>query len=399
MYTRYRNKESEVINMTETMGQIIKRLRKERNLTQEELAEQLNISAPAVSKWENGTSMPDISQVVPLANLFGVPTDVLFGVYGTEHGEEVDQRLKEIYEIYDGCKDGEEGSTALIILEKYRDAIRTYPNNASILTEAIAFGTMITENNEPELIALVGREGLDSLEDEIISWAERVIKYSTSQDSVLSAKRRLIDIYVHRNNRDEAYSIAETFPGNIGEIRSIIMADLKYSAGDTAEQKKYNCFNIVMLASQLGHQTAMLGNLYMREGKFDDALYCYTFFRKTVEAMYTEEKYRPPFIYDYYPMYRFPAECLVKLHREDEALGLLEEGVDFILTQAENFNKKRYLDVPLFRDYSFGYGHDGNAEYHDLKGRLNRFIKCDTFMSLYNNPRYISLVRKVENIR
>ena len=47
--------------MTETMGQIIKRLRKERNLTQEELAEQLNITAPAVSKWENDAGMPDIS--------------------------------------------------------------------------------------------------------------------------------------------------------------------------------------------------------------------------------------------------------------------------------------------------------------------------------------------------
>ena len=80
--------------MKENMGQIIKRLRKERNLTQEELAEQLNISAQAISKWENGTSMPDISQVVPLANLFGVPTDVLFGVYGTEHEEEVNGTRK-----------------------------------------------------------------------------------------------------------------------------------------------------------------------------------------------------------------------------------------------------------------------------------------------------------------
>ena len=43
--------------MNENMGQIIKRLRKEQNLTQEELAEQLNISAQAISKWENGGSL------------------------------------------------------------------------------------------------------------------------------------------------------------------------------------------------------------------------------------------------------------------------------------------------------------------------------------------------------
>lgn len=382
--------------MTETMGQIIKRLRKEHNLTQEELAEQLNISAPAVSKWENDTSMPDISQVVPLAHLFGVPTDVLFGIYGTEHEKEVKLRLEEIYQIYDGCKDDEEGPTALIILDKYRDAIRTYPNNATILSEAIAFGTMMIENYESELGALIGQEGLDNLADEIVHWAELIIKYSNSQDCVLSAKRRLIDIHVHRKNWEAAYSLAETFPNNIGEIRSILMANLTYSAGDTAEQKKHHYFNIEQIAYQLGNQTAMLGNLYMREGKLDDALYCYTFLRNMVEAMYTEEKYRPPFIHDYYPMYRFPAECLVKLGREDEAIGLLEEGVAFILAQAENYNKKRYLDVPLLRDYYFGYGHDGNAEYHDLSGKLTRFLKCDTFKCLEEEPRYKALVEQIK---
>ena len=42
----------------------------------------------------------------------------------------------------------------------------------------------------------------------------------------------------------------------------------------------------------------------------------------------------------WYPMYRFPAEYLVKLGREGEAMKLLNEGVNFILTQAENYNKK-----------------------------------------------------------
>lgn len=382
--------------MTETMGQIIKRLRKDHNLTQEELAEQLNISAPAVSKWENDISMPDVSQIVPLANLFGVPTDVLFGIYDTRQDEEIDARLEEIYRIYDGCKGGEEGSTALIILDKYRNAIRVYPNNAVILTEAIAFGKMLVLFYESDLKALIGQEGVDNLVDEIVRWANIVIKYSTSLDKVLSAKRGLIDIHVHRKNWDAAYGLAETFPNDISETRGILMADLKYSAGETAEQRKYHCSNIEQLSSKLGHETAMLGNLYMNENRLEDALYCYSAFRNIVDAMYTKEKYRPPFINDYYPLYRFPAECLVRLGREEEAIQMLEDGFAFILAQAENYNKKRYLDIPLLRDCSFGYGHDGNAEYHDLSGKLTRFLKCDTFMSLENNPRYIALVKQIE---
>jgi hypothetical protein len=86
----------------------------------------------------------------------------------------------------------------------------------------------------------------------------------------------------------------------------------------------------------------------------------------------------------------------VKLGRRDEALKLLQEGIDFILTQAENYNKKHHLDVPLLREYSFGYGHDGNAEYHDLSGKLCRFLQCDTFNCLENDPQYKALLEQVK---
>ncbi len=60
--------------MSQSIGQTIKNLRKEKNFTQEELAELLNVTSQAVSKWENETGMPDISQILPLANIFGVST-------------------------------------------------------------------------------------------------------------------------------------------------------------------------------------------------------------------------------------------------------------------------------------------------------------------------------------
>lgn len=42
--------------MSKTIGEVIRKLRKELNYTQEELAEQLNVSGQSVSKWENGVS-------------------------------------------------------------------------------------------------------------------------------------------------------------------------------------------------------------------------------------------------------------------------------------------------------------------------------------------------------
>ena len=57
----------------------IKRLRTERSLTQEQLAEALSVTAQAVSKWETSETYPDGALLVPLAQALGVSLDVLFG--------------------------------------------------------------------------------------------------------------------------------------------------------------------------------------------------------------------------------------------------------------------------------------------------------------------------------
>ena len=385
--------------MTETMGQIIRRLRRERNLTQEELAEQLNLSAPAISKWENDTSMPDISQVVPLANLFGVPTDVLFGRCGTVSEDEANARLAEIFRMCDRCPDGEEAPMALVILDQYREAMRLYPNNSTILVNAMAFAEMVLSCNERELAALIGQEGIERLTQEVIRWAELVIKYSASLDDVLSAKRRLIDIHARRKQWEEAFALAETFPREAGDLRGVRLAALYAAADDAGNARAQRCHNVRELADALGHQAAMLGNLYRQEGKYEDALYCYTFLREMVEALYRDEPYRPPFVYDHYPMYRFPAECLVKLGREEEAVGLLEDGVRFILAQAEDYNKKQALAVPLLRDCSFGYGFDGDAVYGDVPAKLEKFIRGGDLAQLAENPRYQALMARVDALK
>lgn len=69
---------------TATMGKRIAALRKQAGLTQEQLAEQLGVTAQAVSKWENDVSCPDISLLPKISQILGVSTDELLGVRPVE---------------------------------------------------------------------------------------------------------------------------------------------------------------------------------------------------------------------------------------------------------------------------------------------------------------------------
>ena len=54
--------------------------RKKNNWSQEELAEKMNVSRQAVSKWESAQATPDIEKILQLASLFGVTTDRRYGL-------------------------------------------------------------------------------------------------------------------------------------------------------------------------------------------------------------------------------------------------------------------------------------------------------------------------------
>lgn len=60
-----------------TMGEKIQLLRKQHGMSQEELAQQLNVSRQAISKWELDCSKPDIDNIISLGELFNISTDYL----------------------------------------------------------------------------------------------------------------------------------------------------------------------------------------------------------------------------------------------------------------------------------------------------------------------------------
>lgn len=77
------------------IGEKIKELRKAQDVTQEKLADYLNISYQAVSKWENGLALPDLSLIPALSNFFGVTSDYLLDISLDNKSEIIENVLKE----------------------------------------------------------------------------------------------------------------------------------------------------------------------------------------------------------------------------------------------------------------------------------------------------------------
>lgn len=105
-----------------SIGTVIRKYRKEKQLTQEEMAGYLGVTAPAVNKWENENSLPDISLLSPIARLLGISTDILLSYREELTEKEIDEI---ILAVSNRIKSGEEYGAVFSWAEK---KIQEYPN-------------------------------------------------------------------------------------------------------------------------------------------------------------------------------------------------------------------------------------------------------------------------------
>ena len=110
------------------IGQNIRRLRLERNLTQEEVAAHLGISFQSVSKWERGDGYPDITLLPALSHYFGTSVDELLGVSELEREAFYENLNREWTENNLAGKHAE--NVALM-----RRALKDFPNDALLLVQ------------------------------------------------------------------------------------------------------------------------------------------------------------------------------------------------------------------------------------------------------------------------
>ena len=75
------------------IGEFLKELRKEKGLTQEQFAEQFNVSRRSVSRWETGNNMPDLDTLIEMADYYEI--DLREFLDGERKSEKMNEELKE----------------------------------------------------------------------------------------------------------------------------------------------------------------------------------------------------------------------------------------------------------------------------------------------------------------
>ena len=75
-------------------GENLQKLRKEKGISQEQLAEQLGVTRQSVSKWESGASYPEMDKIVALCNMFHCDMDALINKDITEERQRKETRLR-----------------------------------------------------------------------------------------------------------------------------------------------------------------------------------------------------------------------------------------------------------------------------------------------------------------
>jgi transcriptional regulator with XRE-family HTH domain len=178
----------------------LKKFRKQKGNTQQELADHLGISMQAVSKWECGEGFPDITLIPAIALYYNVTTDDLFGM----SEEIVEAKIKE-YEAkaleisQTNFNDWIENQIKQIAL--WREALKEFPNNHKVLMNLFFWLS----------VPLLAPRTIEHF-DEIVQIGERLLAESTDNDTRFRTIQILCDVYANEKDFESAKKYADMLP-------------------------------------------------------------------------------------------------------------------------------------------------------------------------------------------
>lgn len=225
------------------IGEVIRKYRKEAGLTQEEMANRLGVTTPAVNKWENGNSNPDIELLAPIARLLHISLDTLMSF----HEELTISEISDIIKNLDSMIESNGFEKAyLFAMEKVRD----YPNCNQLIWQVA--------------VILDARRLADACEDcekydkQINAWYEMALN-DENEEVKRHAADSLFGFYLRKKEYAKAESYLQYY-SDYDPMKKIYQGRLykeqgeteaAYKAFESAIFEEYNILNFALSMMKL----------------------------------------------------------------------------------------------------------------------------------------------------
>ncbi|WP_314944301.1 helix-turn-helix domain-containing protein [Olsenella uli] len=210
---------------TVSIGSVIARERRLRGDTQQELAERLGVSKAAVSKWEVGQSIPDVTLLPRIAAYFSLTLDELFGYRSVLSNEEVATLYAELR-----AKAARDQSSAL---DRLREAVQDHYADcrllvmmASLLFEWATVGPDPLGQAGDEVPRLAAEDGPDMLMAEAVDLLDHVIDEGSDSVAVRQAAQMKAATLVQSGSYAKAVALLEPVvsPQGISQVMLLVTA-------------------------------------------------------------------------------------------------------------------------------------------------------------------------------
>ncbi|MBQ8641561.1 MAG: helix-turn-helix transcriptional regulator [Clostridia bacterium] len=375
-----------------TMGQIIKKLRKERDLTQEELAEQLNITAQAVSRWESGTGMPDISQVVPLANAFGVSTDVLFGMQDQDADAEVERFIRETeYKICNRPEGVQAFMHNLECCNAIQELVKKFPNHYKLLQYSMGHIVCLLDFYRYEDELKDKTDEKKAWENECIRQGKLILSHCTDSKYLCMANSWLSDLY----RGMKMYDKAEEYAKNLSEFdpftdRGSTLALVYSQNGKTEDALKQYGRNIDRIMDHLENQLIRMGHIFSSIGKQEEAYACYRLYPDIYDLMVGDREDEVPYYLN--SSYDYCALTCMRLGKPKEAMDWLEKWIHHERVVAKNYNVITVAKMP----YYYGIEQQYSKDFYPIKDQITPTLAWKAFDPIRETERFRAILADAE---
>ncbi|WP_455716236.1 helix-turn-helix domain-containing protein [Anaerosporobacter sp.] len=238
------------------INELIRKYRKEQHLTQEQVANYLGVTAPAVNKWENGISYPDITLLAPLARFLRTDVDTLLSFHDELSDMEIDKIIIEL---------SEEIATEGFMksFEKVSRLIKEYPSCDKLILNSAQLLNVYVLMEEIE--------DKETYKKQITAWYE-VVAFGDDKELSNMATVSLCQDYITNGKYEEAQKLLDKMP-SIGFDKRILQANI-YGTQENYD-KVYEIHEELLYQNASAIVTSLLQiiQLKCKQKEYDDALH------------------------------------------------------------------------------------------------------------------------------